>query len=94
MNDKSYLRDGRYKRVRIACLNRDKHLCQRHKRFGKKVEANIAHHIWPVEFYPQYKFSLWNLIALCNECHNQMHKRDSHELTAEGERLKSKTPPP
>lgn len=94
MNDKEYLFDSRYKRVRIVALKRDKYLCQNCKRYGRKVTATVTHHIWQAEYYPEYKYKVWNLISLCPACHNRMHIRDMHELTAEGERLKLRTLPP
>lgn len=93
MNKRDYLTDKRYKQIRKFVLSRDKYLCQNCKRYGKKKDAVITHHIWQAEYYPEYKYKAWNLISLCPECHNKMHIRDTHELTAEGERLKLRTPP-
>ncbi len=84
MPSDNYLKDKRYKQVRAKALRRDKYLCQRCKRYGKKVSADTTHHVYPVEFYPEYRFSLWNLISLCSKCHDRMHVRKTHELTAEG----------
>jgi 5-methylcytosine-specific restriction endonuclease McrA len=46
------------------------------KRYGKRTDANMAHHIYPVEDYPEYDWCDWNLISLCNKCHNEMHSRN------------------
>lgn len=91
---KKYLKDKKYLVAREKALKRDKYKCRRCKRFGKNVSADTTHHIYPVEFYPEWKFSLWNLISLCSACHNKMHNRDSHELTAEGIALQKKITPP
>ncbi len=91
---KNYLKDKRYLRVREKALSRDGYKCQRCKRYGKKIAADTAHHIYPVEYYPQWKFSLWNLISLCSACHNKMHVRETHELTAEGIALQARVSPP
>ena len=84
----------RWHRLRQKILKRDNYICQYNKRFGRLVEANTVHHIYPAETYPQYEYCEWNLISLSKEAHNIMHDRDSHELTDEGlklqERLKRK----
>lgn len=90
----SYLKDKRYLKVRDKALKRDKFLCQRCKRYGKKKTATVTHHIYPVEFFPYWVFCLWNLISLCKACHDRMHNRETHELTAEGVALQRKVIPP
>ena len=57
------------------------------------VEATTAHHVWPVEQYPEYQWCEWNLIALSNEEHNAMHDRDTGELTEKGEYWRRKITP-
>ena len=91
---KKYLKDKKYLATREKALKRDKYKCKRCLRFGKNVPADTTHHIYPVEFFPQWKFSLWNLISLCRDCHNKMLNRDSHELTADGLALQAKVTPP
>ena len=84
----------RWHRLRERILKRDNYQCQWNKRYGRLIQANTVHHIFPVEKYPQYEYCEWNLISLSKEAHNIMHDRDSHELTDEGlklqERLKRK----
>ena len=87
-------KDSKWNNKRNAILKRDKYQCQECRRYGKMIDASHVHHIWPVEFYPEYKYSNWNLISLCQKCHNKMHDRDSHELTTEGLRLQSRHTPP
>lgn len=91
---RGYLKDKKYLSAREKALRRDKYKCKLCLRYGKNVTADTAHHIYPVEFFPQWKFSLWNLISLCSKCHNKMHNRDSHELTAEGLALQARVTPP
>ena len=57
------------------------------------VEATTAHHVWPVEHYPEYQWCEWNLIALSSEEHNAMHDRDTRELTEKGEYWRLKITP-
>lgn len=54
------------------------------------VGARHVHHIYPFENYPEYALKRWNLISLCQNCHNKMHDRDTHQLTEEGMRLQKK----
>ena len=84
----------RWKRKRLYILQRDKYLCQECLRYGKRVDADTVHHIYAADVYPEYAYSNWNLISLCNKCHNAMHDRDKHELTYQGEKLKEKITPP
>lgn len=87
-------RTTRWKRKRKQILRRDKYLCQYYKRFGKRIDADTVHHIYPVGQYPEYAYCNWNLISLSGEAHNAMHDRITHELTGEGKRLQEKTSPP
>ena len=83
-------KDTKWKHKRITILKRDKYTCQECYRFGKFTAAKAVHHIYPVEFYPEYRLCDWNLISLCDKCHNAMHERDTHELTAKGIALQRK----
>lgn len=80
------------KRKRI--LKRDKYLCQYYLRYGKRVDANTVHHIYPADDFPQYRFCDWNLISLSQKAHDKMHNRTDGSLSAEGLRLMERTPPP
>lgn len=77
--------------LRSAILRRDGYMCQECKRYGKITEGKHIHHIFPLETYPEYATAPWNLITLCQKCHNKMHDRDTHELSAEGEKLLERT---
>lgn len=79
--------DKRWERKRKAILSRDNYSCKWCKRYGKNVDASHVHHIFQVEFYPEYSYCNWNLISLCKQCHNMMHDRDTHELTETGRLL-------
>ena len=73
-----------WKRKRALILRRDGYRCQECKRYGRMRQADTVHHIYPYELYPERALSSWNLISLCNACHNAMHDRDTHELTQAG----------
>ena len=77
----------RWRKLRERILKRDGYMCQESKRYGKMIEANTVHHIFPVSRFPEYQWSEWNLISLSTAAHNRMHIRDTDELTEEGMRL-------
>ncbi len=90
----------RWKKKRAHILKRDGYMCQDCKRYGKRVDATMVHHIYPAEEYPEYQWCDWNLIAMCGKSHEKMHDKTNDRLTVEGERLKQtadrhrKEPPP
>lgn len=88
--DSSFLHREHWKHKRNMILRRDSYTCQLCKRYGKTTVAKHVHHIFPWEFYPQYTYENWNLISLCQQCHNRMHDRDTHEITEEGKKLQRK----
>lgn len=65
-------------------MRRDDYMCQLSKRYGKRVPAEVVHHIYPVDEYPEYAYCLWNLISLTRKQHNRLHDRNTGALTAEG----------
>ena len=77
----------RWLRLRQRILKRDGYMCQESKRYGRMVEANTVHHVFPVSRFPEYQWCEWNLISLSHAAHNRMHIRDTDELTDEGMRL-------
>lgn len=84
----------RWRLKREHILKRDKYQCQESKRYGKRVDATVVHHIYPAEDYPEYAWCDWNLISLCDVQHNSMHDRVTGELTAKGKALQQRTIPP
>lgn len=87
-------KSARWRRVRDSVLRAAGYRCQYFRRYGKHVEADRVHHIWPAEDYPQWAWCRWNLIALSNEAHEAMHNRITGELSATGEALRRRTIPP
>ena len=61
MNKKIY-NSKAWKNKREYILRRDHYLCQESKRYGKHIEAETVHHIFPLEDYPELAFVNWNLI--------------------------------
>ena len=82
---------NRWKKLREYVLRRDSYLDQVELRFGKRIEANTVHHIFPRELFPQFTYQAWNLVSVSQSTHNRLHVRDSHKLTAEGFELLVRT---
>ncbi|MCR5448443.1 MAG: hypothetical protein K6F23_03535 [Solobacterium sp.] len=88
--DKFY-KSTRWKKLRESILRRDGYMCQLTKRYGKLVEANTVHHIFPREYFPEFQWETWNLISLSAVAHNTLHDRDTDQLTEEGLELLRRT---
>lgn len=84
--DKFY-KSKRWEHLRRAVLARDKYRCQVAARFGKNVNANTVHHIFPREDYPEYQWQSWNLMSVSAEAHNMLHERETNKLTQEGREI-------
>lgn len=74
----------RWRELSSKAMRRDGYMCQISKRYGKQVPAELVHHIYPVDEYPEYGYCLWNLISLSRAMHNTLHDRNTDKLTAEG----------
>ena len=81
----------KWRRIRLSALRRDKYQDQEAKRFGKIKPADIVHHIFPKNEYPQYAYCLWNLISVSRTTHNTFHDRETDELTEKGMELLRRT---
>ena len=91
-----FYKSKRWLALRQKVLKRDKYLCQISKRYGKRIDADTVHHIYPRDEYPEHQYCEWNLISLSNAMHNTLHDRTTKKLTQTGERLKNfiQIPPP
>jgi transposase len=58
------------KLAREACFERDDYICRSCRQRGGKLNA---HHIWPFQRFPEWRFELWNLMTLCKRCHDAFH---------------------
>ena len=86
-----FYKSARWKRMRERILRRDKYMCQISKRYGKSVQADTVHHIFPRDEFPQHEFELWNLISLSQKEHNKLHDRSTDDLTEAGKELLRRT---
>lgn len=81
----------RWKAKRQKILRRDKYQCQVSKRYGKAVEADLVHHIFPAKDYPEYEWEDWNLISVSQATHNKLHNTNTDELSSTGLELLKRT---
>lgn len=81
----------KWQQVRKQALRRDQYQDQYEKRFGRMRQAELVHHIFPRDKFPEYELELWNLISLSKKSHNLMHDRTTDELTEVGIDLLKRT---
>jgi transposase len=60
-----YMRDAR-----AACFDRDDYTCRSCGQRGGRLNA---HHVWPFQRFPEWKYEVWNLVTLCRPCHIAFH---------------------
>ena len=68
-------------------MRRDGYMCQVSKRYGKMIPAELVHHIFPLDEFPEYALEDWNLISVSWKVHNALHDRQTNRLTEEGRQL-------
>lgn len=84
---------GKWKKKRTKILRLDGYVDRYEQRYGRTVEANTVHHIYPAKEYPEYAWEDWNLLSISEGTHNRLENRITGELTAEGEKLRIRTVP-
>lgn len=88
--DKFYDRP-KWLRIRSSVLRRDKYLDAYLARYGKIAPAEVVHHIFPKDEFPQYAYCVWNLISVSRKTHQSFHDRESDRLTKTGLELLLRT---
>ena len=83
----------RWKALRARVL-REQPLCQEALRYGRREPATVAHHVYPVDSFPGWRFCRWNLIAVSQEAHNSFHDRATGKLTERGLAWQRRVSPP
>jgi 5-methylcytosine-specific restriction endonuclease McrA len=68
-------------------MRRDGYMCQISKRYGKMIPAELVHHIFPLDEFPEYALADWNLISVSWKLHNALHDRQTNGLSEEGRQL-------
>lgn len=89
----NFYKTKQWKRKRPVILKRDSYECRECKRYGKNRTATTIHHCHPLNVRPDLRLTNWNLLSLCNKCHEQMHTRLGDELTELGLYWKNKVTP-
>lgn len=64
----------KYKNWREKVFKRDNYTC---KKCGKRGVEIQAHHVKPWALYPALRYEVNNGITLCNECHKEIHKKET-----------------
>lgn len=70
---------GKWKKLRLAILNRDAHLCQVCLERDVLTEANTVDHIAPRYKEKASFFNPNNLRAICKECHRTKTQQEAQE---------------
>lgn len=81
---KDFYKSRRWELLRSAILRRDGYMCQYCKMNNKRTNATCVHHVFPLQSYPQYALEHWNLMSLCDNCHDEMHNHFTGELSKKG----------
>ena len=71
--DRGY--DHTWHKLRKLKLSQDP-LCEVHLQQGQIIAASIIHHIQPIDMHPQLRLVMDNLQSLCNDCHEEIHKKE------------------
>lgn len=61
-------------------MERDMHLCQICKAEGRYTIGDTVHHIEPLRANSYKAYSMDNLITVCRQCHNRLHREKGMNL--------------
>ena len=86
----NFYKNNKWTVKREKILKRDTYECQNCKRYYKTKEAKTVHHIYFFDDFTELGLVNWNLVSLCNECHNKMHNRITNEATKLGKEYQDK----
>lgn len=89
-NNGSFYKNKKWTDKRAKILKRDKYECQNCRRYYRSKEAKVVHHIYFFEDYAELGLMNWNLVSLCDGCHNKMHNRLTDEPTRLGKEYQDK----
>lgn len=62
-----------WKKLREKVLDINNYDCQHCKSKGRANKANTVHHIKHLKEHPELALDENNLMAVCKECHNELH---------------------
>ena len=84
---------SKWKKKRLHILRLDGYKDVIAARYGRSLDAEIVHHIYPADMYPEYAMCDWNLISVSMATHNKLENRTTGELTEMGRKLMQRTVP-
>ncbi len=61
--------------------------------YGRTAAAQMVHHIYPAEEYPEYAYADWNLISVSYSTHKKLENHMTGGLTELGKQLMRSTVP-
>lgn len=73
--------DAIWQKVRRVKLNNDP-LCEECMTHGMDVVAVLVHHKQTIEDHPELRLVLSNLMSLCRECHEKIHRKERFKQRA------------
>lgn len=78
------LRTKKWIKFRDRIMREHDYLCQESLRYGRRVQAEMVHHIYPVSEYPELEFEKWNCLPILNKIHNTFHDRTNDKIVGQG----------
>lgn len=79
-----FYKTKKWRKKRAVMFRKYKYLCQETRRYGTDTDAEVLHHIYPKEEYPELAYEDWNLLPVTNKKHNTFHNREDNSITAKG----------
>lgn len=79
-----FYKNKRWQRKREVVLRKNEYLCKESKQYGRHVAAEVVHHIYPRDKYPELAYEEWNLLPVTNKIHNTFHDRENDEVIGRG----------
>ena len=79
-NNNEFYRSASWRSIRRQVLERDMHLCQICKAEGRYTIGDTVHHLEPLRANSYKAYSMDNLITVCRQCHNRLHREKGLKL--------------
>src|SRR5690625_514598 len=80
----TFYQGKKWLRKRQVVLKLYDYQCQETKQYGKTASAEVVHHIYPREQYPELEYVTWNLLPITSDHHNKFHDRVNDEIIGRG----------
>lgn len=77
-NIKAFYNSAQWEHLRRGVLDEQHHECQLCKDNGQFAEADTVHHKEPVRKRPDLALTKSNLLAVCDQCHYEIHHTRLH----------------